>query len=437
MCLNIGIDPPQGCQTSLCDNLQAWCDLSTVAIGTSFKNGKIAESLIRQYKHLHPNLRFRTCLDPTKDRFMHSLDSMRQSAPKERVLFHYNGHGVPMPTDSGEIWVLSRDKHSYRPVALREVHRSVGSPAIFVFDCANGSMIVKKLRSFVHEQQIIFIKYPELLDLFPEEAEAIGRPGWTPDLDIPYALAATDGTSLPNVPGLPADLFTSCLTTPLKTFLHWFIKFQPRKLSQRISIDLIDLIPGDLADRKTPLGELNWMLMAVTDCIAFSTVCKDAFLLLFREDLLVSSLFRNFLVAQRIYHTFDMAPISTPAIPSTHHHAMWGQLDVAFARLLEQLYHMLNPSLESLYIGHDYGQFYEEQFLLFAEWLADDPSADNPPQMLPILLQEFASASFQTQALLLLAKYLSLGTLAVGTVSCLVGPGSIQFHTNLDFLYRL
>ena len=33
---------------------------------------------------------------------------LRRSAREERVLFHYNGHGVPRPTANGEIWVFNR-----------------------------------------------------------------------------------------------------------------------------------------------------------------------------------------------------------------------------------------------------------------------------------------------------------------------------------------
>lgn len=34
--------------------------------------------------------------------------SLRRNAKDERVLFHYNGHGVPKPTTQGEIWVFNR-----------------------------------------------------------------------------------------------------------------------------------------------------------------------------------------------------------------------------------------------------------------------------------------------------------------------------------------
>lgn len=34
--------------------------------------------------------------------------SLRRNAKDERVLFHYNGHGVPRPTTNGEIWVFNK-----------------------------------------------------------------------------------------------------------------------------------------------------------------------------------------------------------------------------------------------------------------------------------------------------------------------------------------
>lgn len=33
---------------------------------------------------------------------------MRRNAKDERVLFHYNGHGVPKPTENGELWVFNK-----------------------------------------------------------------------------------------------------------------------------------------------------------------------------------------------------------------------------------------------------------------------------------------------------------------------------------------
>ena len=47
-------------------------------------------------------------LDPTADEVKKLCLSLRRNAKEERVLFHYNGHGVPKPTTNGEIWVFNR-----------------------------------------------------------------------------------------------------------------------------------------------------------------------------------------------------------------------------------------------------------------------------------------------------------------------------------------
>ena len=36
----------------------------------------------------------------------------------ERVLFHYNGHGVPRPTANGEVWVFNKSYTQYIPLSV-------------------------------------------------------------------------------------------------------------------------------------------------------------------------------------------------------------------------------------------------------------------------------------------------------------------------------
>lgn len=57
-------------------------------------------------------------------------------------------------------------------------------------------------------------------------------------------------------------------------------------------IDLVDNIPGTESDRKTPRGELNWIFTAITDTIAWNTLSSPIFQRMFRQDLMVASLFR-------------------------------------------------------------------------------------------------------------------------------------------------
>ncbi len=84
-----------------------------------------------------------------------------------------------------------------------------------------------------------------------------------------------------------------------------------------MTLESVDKIPGQLNDRRTMLGELNWIFTAITDTIAWNSLPRDVFQRLFRQDLLVASLFRNFLLAERILKSYDCTPVSWPKLPST------------------------------------------------------------------------------------------------------------------------
>lgn len=45
---------------------------------------------------------------------------LRKGAREERAVFYYNGHGVPKPTASGEIWVFNKSEST----ALRHIYDS-------------------------------------------------------------------------------------------------------------------------------------------------------------------------------------------------------------------------------------------------------------------------------------------------------------------------
>ncbi len=65
-------------------------------------------NLQKQYERWQPRARYKQSLDPTVDEIKKLCTSLRRNAKEERVLFHYNGHGVPKPTANGEIWVFNR-----------------------------------------------------------------------------------------------------------------------------------------------------------------------------------------------------------------------------------------------------------------------------------------------------------------------------------------
>jgi len=79
--------------------------------------------------------------------------SLRRNAKEERVLLHYNGHGVPRPTANGEIWVFNRTYTQYIPLSVYDLQTWMGSPSIYVYDCSNAGMIVKTFNNFAEQHE--------------------------------------------------------------------------------------------------------------------------------------------------------------------------------------------------------------------------------------------------------------------------------------------
>ena len=72
----------------------------------------IGNSLQKAYERWQPRARYKQSLDPTVEEVKKLCMSLRRNAKEERVLFHYNGHGVPKPTTNGEIWVFNKVSHT-------------------------------------------------------------------------------------------------------------------------------------------------------------------------------------------------------------------------------------------------------------------------------------------------------------------------------------
>uniref|UniRef100_A0A674DRN0 Regulatory-associated protein of mTOR n=1 Tax=Salmo trutta TaxID=8032 RepID=A0A674DRN0_SALTR len=222
-------------------------------------------------------------------------------------------------------------------------------------------------------------------------------------------LAACEASELlPMNPDLPADLFTSCLTTPIKIALRWFCMQKSAKLVPGVTLDLIEKIPGRLNDRRTPLGELNWIFTAITDTIAWNVLPRDLFQKLFRQDLLVASLFRNFLLAERIMRSYNCTPVSSPRLPPTYMHAMWQAWDLAVDICLSQL-----PTIIEEGTAFRHSPFFAEQLTAFQVWLTMGVENRSPPEQLPIVLQVLLSQVHRLRALDLLGRFLDLGPWAV------------------------
>ncbi|XP_011788621.1 PREDICTED: regulatory-associated protein of mTOR [Colobus angolensis palliatus] len=377
--------------------------LDPLSMGPQKALETIGANLQKQYENWQPRARYKQSLDPTVDEVKKLCTSLRRNAKEERVLFHYNGHGVPRPTVNGEVWVFNKNYTQYIPLSIYDLQTWMGSPSIFVYDCSNAGLIVKSFKQFAlqREQEL------EVAAINPNHP--LAQMPLPPSMKNCIQLAACEATELlPMIPDLPADLFTSCLTTPIKIALRWFCMQKCVSLVPGVTLDLIEKIPGRLNDRRTPLGELNWIFTAITDTIAWNVLPRDLFQKLFRQDLLVASLFRNFLLAERIMRSYNCTPVSSPRLPPTYMHAMWQAWDLAVDICLSQL-----PTIIEEGTAFRHSPFFAEQLTAFQVWLTMGVENRNPPEQLPIVLQVLLSQVHRLRALDLLGRFLDLGPWAV------------------------
>lgn len=429
LCLNIGTDPPGVDRPVPCATLECWIDPNEASAVPAKSLELIGTTLQAQYTRWQPKAKYELLLDPTSGSVKRMCVALRRTAKHERILFHYNGHGVPKPTVNGELWVFDKSYTLYVPLSIYDLLTWLGGPAILVLDCSAAGALGENFQLFLRqkaeEARQMQEQDPEKAALLPDYSECI------------LLGACALGQSLPLTPAtLPMDLFTSCLTTPLRIALKFFAAnsvfggaasfdafMRPGKDAHE---ELLDKIPGKLNDRKTPLGELNWIYTAITDTIAWTILPRDMFQKLFRQDLLLSSLLRNFLLATRILAHFGCTTVSHPALPQSSliaKHPMWASWDLCCEQYLLSLDKYLNFQQHALHIDptsvpvvkfpREHINFFAEHLLAFEVWLEVGSEAMGPPIQLPIVLQVLLSQVHRRRALILLARFLGKGQWAV------------------------
>ncbi|KIJ13751.1 hypothetical protein PAXINDRAFT_170081 [Paxillus involutus ATCC 200175] len=330
LCLNIDVDPPDIIKTNPCAVLECWVDPHTMPSHKALE--AIGTNLQHQFEGLSLKIPYKPILDPSYEDLRRFCLNLRKQAKDETVCFYYNGHGVPKPTPSGELWCFNRNYTQYIPVSLMEVQSWLGSPGVYIWDCSGAGHLLTNFITFAERRdQEVFTTRGGYVD------------GMQPYMNSLQLAACLAHEQLPSCPELPADIFTSCLTSPIDIALRYFI--MTHHLPDNITLDMVMQLPGDLKDRRTPLGELNWIFTAITDTIAWTTFPRDVFTRLYRSDLLIASLFRNFLLAERIMKNYHCTPHTYPLLPATNTHSLWAAWDLAVDTCLRQLPDLLakNP----------------------------------------------------------------------------------------------
>ncbi|KAF5385356.1 hypothetical protein D9615_001068 [Tricholomella constricta] len=471
LCLNIDVDPPDIIKTNPCAVLECWVDPHTMPSHKALE--AIGSNLHHQFEGLSAKVVYKPILDPSHDDLKRFCQTSRRQAKEDAVLFYYNGHGVPKPTASGELWCFNRDYTQYIPVSLQELQGWLGSPCVYIWDCSAAGHLLNNFNLFAerrdHEVNMMHGGYAD---------------GTQPLMNSIQLAACAANEQLPSCPELPADVFTSCLTSPIDIALRHFI--MNHQLPNNVTADMVLQLPGDLKDRRTPLGELNWIFTAITDTIAWTTFSRELFTRLYRCDLLIASLFRNFLLAERIMKDYRCTPHTYPSLPPTNTHPLWATWDLAVDTCLRQLPNLLSKTPDLNVVGapsssstgarpgrigsgrqerastatpksgeqpYSYvrNRFFADQLTAFEVWISRGGSAltkrgpmslppagdrysgapetvsqqgvpehhlvpRKPPDQLPIVLQVLLSQPHRLRALILLSQFVDLGPWAVHLV---------------------
>ena len=384
LALNLRVSPP-GAPPSPRARSEAWI------MPSKKKNDRsvdvIARVLKEQFLNLCPkasrtsrSFLFKQCQDPPVDTVKSMCVQMRTFAKDKRIVLHYNGHGVPKPSSNGEIWVFNRELTQYIPLSLYDLQTWVGGPCVYIFDCDKAGLIIDWLAKFTEQRK----DEQNRNYLARGNTSSSNKNTSSQSEEIQYgdycAIAAcSSNESLPSNKENPADILTCCLTTPIKMSLRWassrtilqyrFLDDDNGKIDY---LSLIDKLPGNLDDRQTPLGELNWIFTAITETIAWEVVSPELFQKLFREDPIVASLFRNYLLADRILRDAQCTPVSYPKLPASHYHPMWKTWDQVLDFFLEQL-----PRIVRQPKSFQSSSFFQDHLTSFEVWLSFAQSANN------------------------------------------------------------
>ncbi|KAG9394837.1 Regulatory-associated protein of TOR1 RAPTOR1 [Carpediemonas membranifera] len=503
MNINLGTDPPGICRDS--NHAHEECFQETIGAEAGRKEtvDLISKTLQRQYAAVataqsNTVTKPQILTDTSPDKLKSVLSSCRtststrlkaathrsktfiQALPKQkssrseqsRILFHYIGHGMPSPNVNGELWLLDGSGKRYLPCHVSDIYTCMeGGPTAFLFDCNNAGRLKPALDSIVTRLTVS-------QDRSPGDKSPVLYP-------IAYFACGPD-ERLPVTSGVPADLFTSCLTAPIRTAMrmrHLENRTNPLTGDTRdvVTNADIDAFPGNTRDRKTPLGELHWILIAILDAICSDTFGAPLFRLLCRTDTMIATLTRNFQLARFIMRRFRANPISLPVLPDSFAHPLWGTwldtLDHALSmipalqaetRRLQKAGRDPNAAvslLPSCIPGNHPGRalrppgvlsavtldsgvtravgqlvqakpklffsFFTDQLTAFEVYLDHAHSGRTPPIQLPVLLQSILSQVHRIKTLELFCRFLDLGPWAIQVA---VNADTVSFMLALLFV---
>ena len=244
-CLNIGTDPRGFTKPRNTSTTYSWVntkDRQKREVGVDITMA-IAANLQRYCGNTTTT---DSLCDPTPETIKKACSAASASVSKDRVLYYYNGHGVPAPTMNHECWYFDENITAYVPMSIGEVFNSLGERAVYVFDCPNSERLFKW---FVHRNDI-------LRKQNKRRAEYIVFSGYG-EFDEPQTN-----------PNFPVDVFTACLTTPLSIAL--LDHFHSNTTNTKLPEEFLRTFPIEGNEHSTVVNDLYAIMTSITETIAWN-----------------------------------------------------------------------------------------------------------------------------------------------------------------------
>ena len=306
MCIPNLLQPPHLRGTN---SIYCWSKTSTES--TSNPQQEIAKAIVTQYQHCMPKMALAARVNPTINDFKNSLSKLKHATPETRTLFHYAAHGAP-DVSSQYIMLHSQDKLSFDHFPIESVLAATDTCSVHIIDCDNAGALMSAYNSYISDKK---------------------DSGKSTDLFAFFSCGQRE--KLPRSPGLPHDIFTSCMTTPARIALFWHSRhyycFKNGPL-RPLAPDFFQNAPSGV------LEDIGLILHRLVEAMAFEVFDPQLFMRVFRSDPSIAHLAANFFLATRILSFFGVQPLSIPEMPDLRNHQLWHTFDLRLDVALQQLH---------------------------------------------------------------------------------------------------
>ena len=305
-------------------NMQSTTDTEfPVLVQNFFKSG---------YKNFTVEPNFCGLLNPTRKSIQY-LSSFRHDYPSGRAVFHYVGQGFPPLGEKG-IYTFKNSSsflanHGSLLISYENLFYHISAPSVFIFDCDNAGIVIDKFKS----------AEDRLIDQNQQNSNSLNATQLSSPFSLPpkylferdelsdwFCLCATShGEKLPSEPLLPKDFLSVALLTPVPLAILCHILRNYKTTFNETPLDNLNNYLK--AEDPQNLKYLTDVLNNVVESVAADYLTPRLFLIFFRRESFIATIYRNFILAQYLLIQFSVHPISHPYLPPMWSHSSWSQLE--------------------------------------------------------------------------------------------------------------